>query len=517
MKIKKILSVLLVLTMLLTCAVPAFAAGEKQDIPIVQIEGQGMGLYREDGSFAYPFQLDLMEYVKQVAPNCLLELSAALVTGNYSRYCDTLYEAIAAVFAEIRLNGDGEVPEGGPIVSDSHNANIPQKSSGYGVYDYVFHYDWRLDPCATADKLAVFIDRVREITGHDKVALIGRCLGSSIASAYLAKYGSDKIDTCVMYVPTANGTMMCGDTFAGKIELSPDSLDRFVNYYLSSDAPIEDADMNELLMALVSFFNATGVLSLGTDAAELFLKNIKDNLLPRLLLATYGGYPTYWSMVDDKHFDDALAYTFGGVEKEYAGMIEKIKNYHETVMVPLKQMLADMQKDGMKLAVVAKYGMTMLPLFKNSDIQSDGYVELSTLSFDATSCDITTKFSENYLAKAEANGTLKYISPDKQVDASTALVPDSTWFIKNITHKNFPDSIFDLILSIIQSKSQFTVWDDENYPQYMIYDKNTDGIAPLTEENDTSSSKWVGGFYQVLARFIMSILNFFKRIFGAAV
>ena len=59
---KKLISVLLCVLMLLAMAVPAFAA---QDVyPIVYIEGQGCSLFRPDGTKIYGLEVEVLDIVK---------------------------------------------------------------------------------------------------------------------------------------------------------------------------------------------------------------------------------------------------------------------------------------------------------------------------------------------------------------------------------------------------------------------------------------------------------------------
>ncbi|MDD6147270.1 MAG: hypothetical protein PUB43_09535, partial [Oscillospiraceae bacterium] len=87
-----------------------------------------------------------------------------------------------------------------------------------------------------------------------------------------------------------------------------------------------------------------------------------------------------------------------------------------------------------------------------------------------------------------------YISPDKQVDASTSRFKDQVWFIKNLSHYDFAID-FDIMQQFC-SFSNYGVTSDSRYPQYMILLPDTapldeDGnpdyseaqIVPMTEEN----------------------------------
>lgn len=55
-------------------------------------------------------------------------------------------------------------------------------------------------------------------------------------------------------------------------------------------------------------------------------------------------------------------------------------------------------------------------------------------SLGATVSKIGTAFSDEYIESRKALGYEKYISPDRQTDASTCVFPEYTWFLKNAIH-----------------------------------------------------------------------------------
>lgn len=97
--------------------------------------------------------------------------------------------------------------------------------------------------------------------------------------------------------------------------------------------------------------------------------------------------------------------------------------------------------------------------------------------------------SDEYIAQQTEKGLRKYISPDKQVDASTCLFPDSTWIIKGMTHENWASCNDDLIYTICNYDGQFTVETSEDFPQFMVYDEENSSLLKMTAEN-SDVTKW---------------------------
>ena len=129
-------------------------------------------------------------------------------------------------------------------------------------------------------------------------------------------------------------------------------------------------------------------------------------------------------------------------------------------------------------------------------------------------------------------GLSKYISPDNQVDTSTARFKDSTWVIKNATHDN-RDVAEDLTHQFLWGtnvtvESLESKLDGKHYTRFMLYDsektrESNDGfdanlLVPMTEENctvtqweDVHHGKESTLFTKLasLFRWLTSILRFF--------
>ena len=104
---------------------------------------------------------------------------------------------------------------------------------------------------------------------------------------------------------------------------------------------------------------------------------------------------------------------------------------------------------------------------------------------------------------------MRYVSPDRQIDASTCLMPERTWFIKNLAHKDFPECVERLFDHIFNEDA--TVFDSEEYPQYMVYDAETETISPMTEENCDTTARYRHTFFEALRRFIKAAYTLIRR------
>lgn len=531
---KKVISVLLAVLMFmsLSSAALSVAAADITDIPTIYIEGKGnVTIYNKDGSLAKnPKAIDREGYITEAMGPIFEELAVALVTDDYSDYIDSLIDAVAPIYEEYIPDSNGTNETSGSYIGwDAKTAPVSKKSSNYGIKDYVFKYDWRLSPMDVAKELDTYIERVCEATGHEKVNIFARCLGTNFALAYVQQSYSGEYDhafrvqNLFLDTPTNAGLIAVGALLSGSIEFDADTIDRFVTYYLNDNDMFDDPALEAFAICLVSVMNHAQVLGLGVDVVADIYNKIDDELLPKLALCCYGAYTSYWSMVSDKYYDKAIAAIFNTAElkEEYAGFIKRTDAYHEvlgdvneaTGLAGYEQLILDIKEvHGVNTAVHAKYGSVTVPLFEGSDITGDTRGTVTELSLGAVGLKVGTTFSEDYLNKAEANGTAKWISPDKTVDASTALIPEKTWFTKNIAHDSFRDEYHDLAMRFFRSNGTLTVDTETTLAQYMAVTSDNQLVA--VEGEDDREDQWTDNPFAVFIRFFTSLFNWLKNLFS---
>lgn len=125
----------------------------------------------------------------------------------------------------------------------------------------------------------------------------------------------------------------------------------------------------------------------------------------------------------------------------------------------------------------------MPPVIESSDEQGDVWTTTRYASLGGTLSKIGTTLSDEYIESRKALGFEKYISPDKQVDASTCLFPEYTWFIKGAVHDDWTKEEDRIIMTVSNSDEQVTVNDIDDRPQFLVYDRSSDSVAPMTKDN----------------------------------
>lgn len=530
---KKFISILLAAMVLFT-AMPVYAAPNSEptvycDDPTIYIAGDSGKIYYDNGTKYFSIddvfavigldsgnesddedQAEGTNAVLEASMNILLPfILEGIASGKWDNYYAAVEKEIGDLFEPIKLDENGNIPEGSDSglgntekasLKHTMTHNITSKNGKYHEKAYTFFYDWRLDPMEIADELHAYIEAVKNATGHDKVSINCRCLGSNVALAYIYKYGigsvsnieAEQVNADVFAelkglgidVSTSNGSDFLSGIISGDFGIDGNSIVRFI----ADTAYFEDSfDVSPVITTTIELLSNLGVIDKLTEVArrELYAE-IEYGIISALATATFLTMPCYWALVSVEDFDTALTYVFGeeGSEKrtKYAGLIEKITVYNDTVKVNGGKILEIAQKNGTNMCVVSKYGVQMLPVLKEGDIVGDQYVSVENSSFGATTSDIYGTLPEEYIAEREALGYGKYISPDKQIDASTCLFRDYTWFIKGCSHGFYSTWERDLLLTTIDADTQLTI-DDFPYTQFIIYNYEENLFTAMTEEN----------------------------------
>ncbi len=519
-KMKKAIALLLSTLMLFTLFAPCTAIAQTNELyPTVYVTGFGTPICKEAGNvnsgIIYPTGADVGAIVEEAIGPCLEQLAKGIFTGDFDPYCDELYNAIAPIYDDLVLNPDG-TPKDNSGPDSTVNKHIYLDYTRFSGGEIRFPYDWRLSPETVADDLSYFIDRVLAKTGKDKVNLIGRCLGGNIVSAYLQNdaAAAEKINEVIFFVPSTEGIGLIGALFSGQIDIDAKNLDTYVDQITKYQDIIEDSVVSEFLTVMLSILEQVYVLDVGTMMLQLIVDSVKENLVPRLVRQTYGSFPSFWAMIPDEYLEDAIAFVYNTPElqEEYAGTIALARSFNENIQANARENITVLSET-MDISVVSKYNLPLLPLFTESTANSDGVAETALTSFGATTADYGMMLSEDDIAVMSEDALL-YLSPDEKIDASTCVLPDKTWFIKNSYHDHFPESI-DVLLNTILVTPDMTVFSNEAYPQYLDNGINGEDLVPVTEKDEPLyPSESMEGRVNIVKRLVVIIIAFLVRIFS---
>ncbi|MBR3954382.1 MAG: hypothetical protein IKJ63_02790 [Clostridia bacterium] len=509
---KKIISVLLVFVLSFACVVPAFA--EDTEHPTIYVTGaQTNALYYADGTQLYPLvdDVEAMDVIKEALVPCLKKLVKGMLTNDYKEYAQEFYNVFVPIYEDMALDVNGEVSDGSHPEYTIYNCNIPKKTSDYNEYDYRFWYDWRISPMVAADELKEWIDMVLEATGEKKVNLMGRCYGANVIAAYLTKYEDHALETVddVAYLSSSViGIDMLTALFTGNIRLDGDAIDNFLNYYMDKENLIEDAELNLFLVTALALFREIKTLDLTGAMLELLISRLKSDLIPPLLRDTFGSMPSYWSMVNPESYEQAREFVFADCKDTYAKLIEKTDDFHYNVQADVEEKMLEFDEKGIDFYILVKYNFPDYPIYSGAACLGDGNTSCVRQAFGGEYADYGTVFSQDYIDSLEDT---TYLSADLKINAATCLFPETTWFIKNMHHDIFPNSINRLAMDVMNNEA---VVSDGRYPAFTEFVDNRLIPVETTDEDAVPEQK---NILKLILDFFKSLIEVMKKLFNGEI
>ncbi len=514
---KKLISVILAALMLsgtFVFSVSAAGTERKEKSPIIFIAGSSVDICDAEGneiSTGFEVLTDddegdmstdkIIETAMNILKPFILE---GLPFDKWDNYGKALYDELAPIWDETQLDGDGNAKYGTGVSKaeiekwDKKAKTVNTGSDGtFNINDYKFRYDWRLSPYDHADRLHQYIKDIIKTTKCSQVCLVGRCLGGSVITAYLDKYGSEGLVKKVLYDEVmSNGSAIINDCFSGKIAFSDKHIQAYVlqaEHFGSEGVGISLEGVSQLTIDLVEavldYTTKAGIIDAALGGIEKLYARLYEAFIPAMLRATgIGTWANYWCSVYEESFDEAVDLVFGkegtDTRAENAGLVEKIQYIRDHIVKASPDLYKKFSEEyGVEIGVMAGYGLANAPIMEHFDETSDTVVGLTDASFGATAAGLFSTLSDEYIAEREALGYGEYISPDRKIDASTCLFPETTWFIKN-KHHDYGECYVYLAEYFTQYSNVTADSNNRNISRFLVFDKtNKSFFTNMTEEN----------------------------------
>lgn len=497
---KKTLSILMTVTMLFAMLAPALAK-ETCDCaysPVVSIRGFGADLYTvdADGTEKNAFSMGGSE-ISTLASSLVGALTNLALKRDYSGFVSQLKAAVDVIADGILCDENGDsiqtvVTHSDPTDVDTHQGTNYIYFRGDEHNNYVFNYDWRMSALDIADQLDAYIQEVKAVTGHDTVTLISHSEGNNVTAAYFYKYGSADVNKSIHMSPAFQGISIVGGAFSKQVDLKNkgSALYDFLATVMGDDGVFA------FLNALVAALNDVGALNTLTNALSRLFDKTLEQMYAEVLIDTFATMPALWSFVPDENYEAAKEAMFGGNEK-YGRLIEKIDDYHYNIQNHAGDILKAAMAEGTPCAITCGYGISVIPVTTETQSQGDFLIDTKYASLGATVAPFGGALEES---------DSPYLSPDRQIDASTCTLPDNTWFLKYQSHNSFCDPYTQFILWLVQFDGQPTVTSNEAYPQFLIC-VNHEYLRPVQPEDERQARSF-------LEIFIDALTSLFRKLFS---
>lgn len=467
---KKFISILLALTIVLSACSVAFAAAGECDCgnsPVIYVRGFGEPIYENTESGDRVEIFGAMGEVAKVKIPQIIFAVFGLLTGNNNMFAKFAIDVADAMFEKFECDENGT-----PIYNTSINeptaptyqrhlnelCHLSGDVDGYTDNCYYFSYDWRMSPLDNAKLLNDYVLEVMEATRHSKITFACHSQGNTIVASYLYLYGSENIDKIAFLSPAYQGLSLVSALFTGNIEVSgkADALETFIG-----TMPMEGVDW---LPTLISVLKKIKVI----DGLLWWLDGVLDDQYKRVydeyLGATFGNFAGLWAFVSVDDFEEAKKMRFGENYEE-TEFIKKIDEYNYNVQKNLTKLIGDAMDNGTDVMICAGYGISSIPVTADPEGHSDMLIDSEKMSLGATFAPVGKTFENGYVQAVDCGHN--HISPDRMVDASTCAFPENTWFFKGMDHNTFPDEYIFFINEFFESDGEFTVNTYEKYPQFL--------------------------------------------------
>lgn len=429
------------------------------------------------------------------------------ITKDYDKFAERLCDSLNDAMGALALDGNGDSAENVTV-----KLELPDDPEHGPDYSYYFHYDWRLDPVEVAAQLNDYVQHVKELTGHDKVNFRASSMGGVVTMAYFNEYGYGDVDACVFQSCPILGTSLAGDLLNGKIALDARAI---FDLGMGAYPPVDLEGV--LLDTLFCVLYYTGILDSALGLGEVLIGNLKDKLYSDFLTPVFGTVLGLWSFVPDESYESAKAMNLD--PETQAGLIKKADYYHYNVQCRADEILHGAVDSGVRVMIVAGYNIQATPLIESMDDDTDSTVDTRFASAGATVADRNSTLPEGYTQAVDCGHN--HISPDNRIDASTCILPENTWFIKDMLHSNAHDGIKEMYNWFTYSDEYYNVWSNPLYPQFIQNDKPNkriiamgnfaDGVtAPEYEEGTSFHDKYQKYAAPVVDK-VLDVLDYMKE------
>ncbi len=441
--------------------------GGYTDLPVIIVCGYGgpqLSEYYEDGSSEQVWYPDFDE-IPGILLGRIAEVGIGLgasVFGSADYLAKVVGEEAEKYLEKVKCNDDGSSKynvrptlEG----AEATNSQVLFDRFGDGSYQYEpditrdmmehisrsqiynFTCDFRNGAVDCATRLDEYIQQVKERDGCDKVNIFCLSHGGQVTASYLTLFGyKQDVDNACLTVPAAGGAGIVYDLLTQTMKFDELTLIKFIEH-----GTMTEDDYHWLV-----------------EAQQLgFLDKVLNNLVP-YLYRVVGNWGSIWDFCPSSIYEEMKEKWLD--ETANAEIIRKSDYMHYTVMPKYYTELQKCNDEyGMNVSIIAGTDINMV-----TGWESQGDSIICTLFSTGADCtDVGKRFPDGYVQKNPCDGHYK-LSPAMTVDASTAYMPDNTWFVSGLYHgmMYWDDFTRELLNTLTLTDRITDVYSDPRFPQF---------------------------------------------------
>lgn len=441
----------------------------QSDVYLLDENGNRVKNADGDDTKSFPIIIDTDYLIKTLA----LPLVKMLVTQKDNGFTDLAAKAVGTALSKSAIDLTGHPVSNFELERYPHSVAASSEADRAKIYNtiplqeytkvagedhlYFFAFNSYGNNLDSAQELYDFIQQVKRETGHATVNIVPISLGSTIANTLLEVYPQVKNDLnkIIFIVPALDGSRLVGDLYNGNLCTDDESL------YKNLLPSLMDGNYTSYLINIaLRIIPKQIILDL--------LTKIVDRLREDVLL----NCTMIFGLVPSEDYD-ALAAKYLS-DPAHAEIRRQMDIYHRAQVNSKANILSFIQS-GVKVYDIVDYNFRLysfVPSYKTCN--GDGLIHLYSESLGATSGYIDTPLPDGYVQKdtnCSNPGSHDHISPDGIIDASTGLLPETTFYFYNQDHEGTGrnDVIMRLATELILYNNLVDVHSmPDRYPQFNV-------------------------------------------------
>lgn len=511
---RKIIALVLCLAMLLSFGIISISA-EETSIPVMtdcngecefyptiivpglgqsntwMTDGEGNLLTDDAGNYitSFPAYVQIDKLIKRLAIPAIV----SLFTQSDAGLSKAAAKAVWDCFGHNASDENGNLPDN--VVTEKYyqsTADTPDYGQEevfghvpFNLYEteqpldhmYYFAYNSFGNHLELVDELYNFIQMVKAQTGHDKVNLVPLSQGGTLFSGLIEYYPevADDLHKIILVVPALDGSTIIGDIFNDRLSFKdPDYL---YNGFLENLGLLDEFTARLIEIALRILPDEV-IMSVVDAAVSTLVEDVMTTSTNMWVLCPSGDYPT----AREKYLSTP----------ERAELRRQTDIYYQA-QLNSKDNISGLVENGVQVFCFVEYDTPLINVGTSWNTENgDFIIQTDSTSMGAYFANCGETLPEDYVQKNThcSDPTHNHISPDRVVDASAGLLPDTTFYFDEQYHEQTAqnDIILKLALELIARDDVKDVYSSPDFPQFLA-GRNIFNIKTLiatAEDVDTS-------------------------------